>query len=89
MPDRSGGVDAVHLAGQMDVHQHQFGMVLAGERDGFFALHGHVHGVVPEVHQLPLDVSGNDAFVFDDQDASHRNESMAITRVPGWLSPWA
>lgn len=66
--DLAGGLDAVHLARELDVHQHQVGPNLGRQADGLFAgCHGRRHSVA-EISQRALKIERDNHFVFDDED---------------------
>ncbi len=68
LPDSLGGLDAVHLALEANVHQHQIGRGLACELHGAFTVGGDPHHRVTNPRELLLDVAGDDAVILDDQD---------------------
>ena len=65
---RRGGDDAVDRTLELDVHQHEVGLELAGERHRVVAAGRLPDGDVTECLQLEDEVAGNDEFVFNNED---------------------
>ncbi|EWS64465.1 hypothetical protein Y695_02289 [Hydrogenophaga sp. T4] len=64
-----GHLDAVHVALDVDVHQHQIGLGLREHLHALFTRDRNGGHVVAQLRQTLLQVEGNDALVFHHQDA--------------------
>ena len=62
--------DAIHLALQIDVHQHQMGRRMARRGDGLLSGRDNDGHIVPHPLQPQLQVQGDDGLVLDDEDPS-------------------
>lgn len=65
-------VDAVHRAGQLDVHQDQVRAQLGGQLDRILAALGVGDRLVAQAGQLELQITRDDGLVLDDEDARPR-----------------
>jgi hypothetical protein len=73
--DLLGGLDAVHRAFEVDVHEHEVRLQFPGQANRIRPrLDGADHRV-PVARQTVLDVLGNDPLVFDNEDVSARHGS--------------
>ncbi|MDT4884224.1 hypothetical protein FQZ97_1203440 [compost metagenome] len=64
-----GHLDAVHVALDVDVHQHQIGLGLRDHLHAFVTGDRNGGHVVAQLRQALLQVEGDDALVFHHQDA--------------------
>lgn len=69
LPQLCGDVDAVHVALDMDVHQHQVGPGLRHQIETLLARDRNGRHVVPEHRQTLLQIEGDDAFIFHHENA--------------------
>ena len=80
--DRPGGADAVYLPRQLDIHEHQFGPQLGGERDRLLSPGSLADGLIAESRQMPGDAIGREGVVFDDQDSRLAHNPTLYSRPP-------
>jgi hypothetical protein len=78
--DIMGHVDAVHLALEHDVHQHQVGGEFLGAADRFLARTDDVDHVIPEPFETALDVFGDYILVFDNKDFQLLHEIQPFSK---------
>ncbi len=69
LEDFFGGLDAVHLSLELDVHQDQFGTLFPDRGQRGLGGGDAFRNGIPDAFQSVFDVLGDNAFVFNDQDA--------------------
>lgn len=70
VPDFAGREDAIRLALQANVHQHQGGPLALGDGQRLLGRPRRTCPGIAQTLQPLLDVQGHDRFIFDNQDAS-------------------
>src|SRR5438309_8263595 len=67
LADAIGGLDAIHVTFEPNIHEHQVRTKFTGLADRFFAAGDHRDYPIAEPGEAALDIKGDDAFVFGDE----------------------
>ena len=96
MPDGFRCLDAVHVPFKADIHEDQVRPQRVGAQDRLFTGADHVDDRIAEPAEAGTDIAGDDAFIFDNQDARGYSWRTREARVscgavvmPSRLHPFA